>query len=228
MSSHDAMRDLRTVAKRFARAQQIGHAKALDHVAREIGHPHWNALRAASKKGWLPSQDDLDRAAALLESTAPGDETEGVIDGHAYRIDVGLDDVHMTGRGWHIHVPEAPMTPPTIEVTDRRDEANPIYDPAFVEKALAIANAKAQGVRSLIASDWLRRSTKPDARGRATHPLGGGTGDEWHCLHCDAARPARDLAANLWHCPACGATPIDVFRTPWWREEWPPAEAAQQ
>ena len=26
------------------------------------------------------------------------------------------------------------------------------------------------------------------------------------------------IAANLWHCPSCGASPLNIFTSPWWLE----------
>ncbi|MEM8863235.1 MAG: hypothetical protein AAGD96_33410, partial [Chloroflexota bacterium] len=151
----------------------------------------------------------------------PGGHKEGIIGSHHYSLEVLLDDVYMRGRGWLVHIPEAPSREPIIQVTDRRYKENPINSPDFVVQALVIANAKAEQVRARIATDWPRNSTKPDAQGRATHPLHGGSSDKWFCLHCDVESTAAAVAANMWHCPACSASPIDIFDSPWWQEDIP-------
>lgn len=140
----------------------------------------------------------------------------GELDGHQFRLGVVLDDVIMEGRGWRIVVPEVPSANPEIRVTDRRIKLNPIADEGFQDKALRAAQIRAQQVRARIASDWPRRSTLPDADGTTQHPLFGGVADRWFCLHCDQASSGRQMAENLWHCPACGATPIDIHISKWW------------
>lgn len=242
MTQDHKMKELKTIAKKIARSKRIDHHKALDLVARELGHAHWYAVSAASKSGLVPAREDLAKATRLLEQINPsavlsgdgtddtvemfgdpGGENEGQIGPHAYRIDVSMDDVYLSGRGWLIHVPEAPSKPPSVQVTDRRYKVNPIHDPDFVAKALEIANGKAEQVRARIASDWPRRSTKPDAQGCAVHPIHRDESDTWYCLHCDEGSSAEAVAANLWHCPACGASPIDIFSSPWWLEDFPDA-----
>lgn len=238
MTQDSKMKELKTVAKRIARSKRIEHHEALDLVACELGYAHWYAVSAANKNGWLPSAEQVAKATKLLEQINPeavsgdgeadkvsvmfgdpGGEDHGQIGPHPYRVDVSLDDVYMSGRGWLIHVGEAPSSQPSLEVTDRRYKNNPIHDPDFVEQALEIANAKAEQVRARIASDWPRRSTKPDAQGRAVHPLHGELSDKWFCLHCDTQSSGKAVASNLWHCPSCSASPIDIFSSPWWLDE---------
>src|SRR5690606_28469211 len=69
-----------------------------------------------------------------------------------------------------------------------------------------------------IASDWPRRATKPDGDGAVIHPLYGDRSADWYCLHCNGKVTGAQLADNLWHCPGCGASPIDIFSTPGWLE----------
>ncbi|WP_243613879.1 hypothetical protein [Shimia aestuarii] len=240
MTQDRNMKDLKTIAKKIARSKRIDHHEALDMVAQELGHAHWYAVSAANKNGWTPQPDDLSKATGLLEQVNPravpnegepdatsemfgdpGGESQGQIGPHHYRIDVSMDDVYMSGRGWLIHVPEAPSRPPIVQVTDRRYKVNPTSDPDFVARALEIANVKAEQVRARIASDWPRRSTKPDAQGRALHPIHRDESDTWYCLHCDEQSSGKTVAANLWHCPACGASPIDIFSSPWWLDDFP-------
>jgi hypothetical protein len=55
------------------------------------------------------------------------------------------------------------------------------------------------------------RSTHSDPDGTAVHPLFGGASAEWPCLHCDALSTGAEMAANMWHCPKCSATPIEYL-----------------
>ncbi len=237
MTKDRKMKDLKAVAKKIARSKRIDHHAALDLVACELGHAHWYGLSTAHKAGWQPSAEDLKTAKRLLADINPsavgagaapadvmhmfgdpGGESSGQIGPHAYRIDVEMDDVYMRGRGWLVHVPEAPSRPPTVQATDRRYKTNPIHDAEFVTAALEVANAKAEQVRARIASDWPRRATRPDAEGMAVHPISRSEGDTWHCLHCDGQASSKAMAANLWHCPSCHASPMDIFNAPWWLE----------
>jgi hypothetical protein len=144
------------------------------------------------------------------------EEIVGELDGHRFRLSVSLDDVVMEGRGWRIVVPEAPSASPEISITDRRIKLNPLLVEDFTEKALIAAQIRAEQVRARIASDWPRRSMVPDTDGSVKHPLFGGVSDKWFCLHCDQASSGRQMAENFWHCPSCGATPIDIHASRWW------------
>ncbi|WP_170332322.1 hypothetical protein [Ruegeria arenilitoris] len=238
MAQDYEIKKLKTIAKKIARSKRIEHHEALNLVAHALGYSHWYAVSEANKEGWLPSAAELDKAAELLEQINPsavksaaersdteelfgdpGGVSQGVIASHPYQIEVSLDEVYMSGRGWLIHVPEAPSKKPCVKVTDKRYKANPINEPDFVVQALAVANAKAEQVRARIASDWPRRSTNPDDKGRVSHPINGGLSDTWFCLHCDEKLGAKAVAANLWHCPSCSASPIDIFNSRWWPGE---------
>jgi rubrerythrin len=89
-------------------------------------------------------------------------------------------------------------------------------DPAFIERAAQLLTIRARRMYAEVACQRPRRSTMPDQKGRALHPLDRGLSAEWHCLHCDGAHDGRTMAKNLWHCPDCGATPIDIFPEPFW------------
>lgn len=233
MTDCKEVRFLKTVAKRLARARRIPHHEALDEVARHLGHPHWNALNRAWDTGWRPSEAELaaverisEEAPAASRSDAPGQmpffatakEEHGSIDGHPYTLSVAFE-VFMYGNGWGILLEHAPSEQPQIEHSADSDESNPIFDPQFRAKALAIAQAAAEKLRERIAADWPRRSTKPDAEGRALHPLFKGLSDKWHCLHCDAVSSGAQMAANMWHCPKCSATPLDIHAVDFWHSE---------
>ena len=229
MTQDQQIKDLKKFAKKIARSKRLEHHDALNSVAQELGHTHWYAAMAAHKNGWRPSPDDLAKVEDLLRQVHPDDtnemfgdpggESQGLIGPHAYSIDVSMDEVFVRGRGWMVHVPEAPSRQPCVRVTDKRFKVNPIHDPEFVARALEIANVKAEQVRARIASDWSRRSTMPDAKGCAVHPISGGSSDTWFCLHCDEQSSAKSVAANLWHCPHCSASPMDIFSSAWWLED---------
>ncbi|MBL4807706.1 MAG: hypothetical protein JKY31_10510 [Rhodobacteraceae bacterium] len=127
-----------------------------------------------------------------------------------------LGDVYLTGEGWSIHVSEAPHAPPRVEIAKQSNSSNPINDSDFLQDALQIAQTRSEQIRARIASDWPRRSTKPDAEGKVRHPLGHGLSDKWFCLHCDALITGQQIADSLWHCPACHASPLDIFETAFW------------
>ena len=143
----------------------------------------------------------------------------GEIDGHAYQLFEFSGDIRMEGDGWRILIGEADFSQPVVEIESTNKETSPANNPGFVEKALAIAEAQAVITRSAIASDWPRRSTKPNAKGEVVHPLHGDRAAEWFCLHCDGKITGAQIADNLWHCPSCGASPLNIFTTPWWLEE---------
>ena len=215
MTERDHLRDLKRVAKDMARSRQLPLNEAQNEVAISLGFPHWAGLMSKLKSGHSLTDQDV----ATAQDAALGGEYyphEGTIDGHPYHLCESLRDVIMHGKGWRIVIFEAPSAPPLVSVTDKRFARNPINDPNFVEAALRVAQWKATQVRANIARDWSRRSTKPDAQGVVTHPLSGEGGDTWFCLHCDAKISGRDIARNLWHCPSCSATPIDIFSDPFW------------
>lgn len=234
MTDRDELHSLRAYAKQYGRANRVPHHEALNLIAEVLGLPHWNAVTKKAKGGWCPSDEQLAEVLAFvgepsLAHRGPfadlgpiadphGDLSpieEGNIGPHPYQIEEILDDVYIRGKGWRIVVGEAPSAQPVVEVTDRRFKSNPIQDPEFVQQALKIAQARAERVRARISSDWPRRSTKPDAEGRTRHPLWGGLAKEWFCFHCDGKFSGADMAGNMWHCPDCGATPIDIYNEPY-------------
>lgn len=226
MTQHNELQSLKTLAKRLARKNRTPLHKALDLIAIQLGQAHWNALTVAWKKGWRPESTMLERFINAKDS-AEGDvmaipvlglgvEEHGVIDGHPYRLEIDFE-VHMAEIGWwSILVEHAPSESPQIEVYDDSDD-NPIRDPEFRAKALAICQEAADRLRARISVDWPRRSTKPDADGQAQHPLFKGISSKWYCLHCDGESTGAQMAENMWHCPKCNATPIDIFAERFWK-----------
>lgn len=221
MTHHNDLQILKTIAKRLARRNRIAHHTALDVIARQLRHAHWNALTAAWAKGWRPdpavlnelvhskAQPDADVMGIPLLGIGLGVKENGTIDGHPYSLEIDFE-VLMAGNGWCILLEHAPSDSPVIEIYDHSDN-NPILDSEFKAKALTICHEAADRLRARIAVDWPRRSTKPDQEGRAQHPLSKAISNEWHCLHCDGAFSGAQMADNMWHCPQCSATPIDIF-----------------
>ena len=205
MKHKSNLTELKRIAKQIARSKRLKLHEAQNLLAQELGYQQWYELSTSDKMGNHPSPVQMAMALHFLETTNPaffaGDgpvptfvgpenddefDDHGEIDGHPYVIGVSFDDVFMNGKCWQVHVGEAPLSKPNISVTDRRFKNNPIHDPEFVEKALTIANAKAEQVRARIAFDWPKQSTKPDQNGNVQHPLGNGFSDTWFCMHCDA------------------------------------------
>jgi hypothetical protein len=225
MTQQDTLKSLKTVAKRLARKGRMPHANALDLIAQRLGQPHWNALATAWNKGWKPEEtlveaivspkDGEDSVMAIpVLGIGCGVEERGVLDGHPYTLEIDFE-VLMGGNGWCILQEHAPSESPEIEIYDDTD-TNPILNPVFRAKALAICQEAADRLRERIAVDWPRRSTKPDAEGRAQHPLFKGLAREWHCIHCNGVSTGAQMAENMWHCPKCSATPIDIFPDAFW------------
>ena len=238
MKPNYQLKKLKELSKRYARAQRVPLHKARDTVAGRLGFPHWNDITKANKAGWSPTPAQLSDIETLLSDTLPGslsgqsedasyieasifgeDGQHGTLDGHDYRISVSLGDVHMYGTGWYLHVPEAPNGAPRLEIAEQIDHEAPIHDAQFQQKALNIAAAWAKQIRAGIASDWPRRSTKPNKDGLVRHPISGSDAGKWYCLHCDSSMSGEQIAKSLWHCPNCDASPIDIHENPWWVED---------
>jgi len=223
---------LHKTAKRLARATRIPLHQALDIVATQCGHPHWNELTKHWKKGWRPTEEQL--ASLPQDNTSPRhtlhtDPTDmaktqrikdqsGTIDGRPYDMTsdimgVCIGEVYW----WSMYVDAAPSIPPKIETYNASPD-NPIFNEAFRAKVLKIATEEADRVREQIASDWPRGSMRPGKDGIAVHPLFSNfRSATWYCLHCDGSFESRQMAKNMWHCPTCSATPIDIFPTPFWK-----------
>lgn len=237
MTTKTKIEELKLLAKRYAHATRSNHREALDSVASELGFPHWKGLTVKTKQGWMPSGEELAKADTFVREYFPslggkpqfieqsmsrpvGEPIKaGEIEGHAYQLFDFSGDIRMEGDGWSILIGEADFSQPVVEIETTHKETSPVNNPGFVEKALAIAEAQAVITRSAIASDWPRRSTKPNAKGEVVHPLHGDRAAEWFCLHCDGKITGAQIADNLWHCPSCGASPLNIFTTPWWLEE---------
>ena len=236
MTTKNEIDTLKTLAKRYARANRIAQHEALNALAGELGFASWTKLVAKAKQGWLPSAEQSTQVEALVRGThrrAEGQETfieesfsrpvdmpirEGRIGEHAYRVFEVLGDIYMQGEGWRISIGEALLSQPVVEIEKPHAATSPVRNRDFLNAALSIADEEVAKVRAGISSDWPRRTTKPDADGAVVHPLFGARSAEWYCLHCDGKITGTQLAQNLWHCPGCGASPIDIFSEPGWLE----------
>ncbi len=233
-----SLKKLKELSKRYARAQQIPLHKASDFVAGKLGFAHWNDVAKAHRTGWNPTLTQLSSIENLLIDLLPGNEAgrpehgsfieasifepdvqHGEIDGHENQLSVSLGDVCMWGTGWHLHVPEAPNKAPCLKIAKQIEHEDPIYEAQFQQQALTIALTRAQQVRASIASDWPRRSTKPDKVGVVRHPLSGAASDKWYCLHCSSSMTGKQIAKSLWHCPCCDACPLDIHENARWLED---------
>ncbi len=234
MTTKNEIDTLKTLAKRHARAKRIAQHEALNALAAELGFAHWAQLAAKAKQGWLPSAEQLAQAKAFVRQSHQGTDgnvsfieksfarpvdepiRQGKIGDHPYRVFESLGDIYMNGEGWHILVGEALFSQPVVEIEKPYADTSPVRRKDFLKAALVIVDEEAAKVRSGISSDWPRRATKPDAEGAVLHPVFGGRSAEWYCLHCDGKIMGTQLANNLWHCPGCGASPIDIFSAPAW------------
>jgi hypothetical protein len=228
MTPRNDLHTLKTIAKRMARAKRIAHHEALDLIARDLKQPHWNALSAAWDHGWRPEPEAVEALASGEKAIDPdvmaipvlgigqGVEEHGIIDGHPYTLEIDFEVLMGEIGWWAILMEHAPSKPPLIEIYNQSAD-NPILDPQFREKALAICNDAAERLRARIAADWPRRSTMPDGDGNVQHPLSKGVAGKWYCLHCDGAFAGPQMAKNMWHCPTCSAAPIDIFIAAFWK-----------
>lgn len=221
MTIHNELDVLRTFAKRLARKHQLRHHSALDIIAMQYGHAHWNALMKAWDQGWCPAPHELidinevNVTESPIRAVGSVCTSQGDIAGEPYTLEVDFDDVLIGGNGWAIYLDHAPSMRPNIESYTK---PSPLDDKAFFSEVMRIANEAADGVREAIAGDWGQRSMQPDGDGVVVHPLFGGASAEWFCHHCDARSTGAEVAANFWHCPKCSATPLDMHPTDSWRE----------
>lgn len=235
MTKKNEIDTLKTLAKRYARANRIAQHESLNAIAAELDFAHWAQLAAKAKQGWCPSAEQLAQVETLVHQAHPGagdkesfidksfsrpvDEPirQGKIGDHTYRVFESFADIHMEGDGWRIRVGEALFSQPIIEIEKPHADTSPVRKRDFLDAALVIVDEEAAKVRAGISSDWPRRSTKPDGEGAVLHPLfEGQRSAEWSCLHCDGKITGAQLAENLWHCPGCGASPIDIFSASTW------------
>lgn len=234
MTSNDELRTLKRIAKSVAREMREKLATVQKRLAVELGYSHWPALVTASASERLATEEQLKKLQAWVapnsieyaENLLAGAEIygpfgmvgnrKGQLDGQNFVLYSALADSIIAGRGWAICVREAASAPPRIKSWDRRLKRNPMTDPVFVKKATDIAAVLATKTRAAIAKDWPRRSSLPDAQGYAIHPIGRMKSKEWHCLHCDGEFNSRQITTNMFHCPECHASPIDIFHFPFW------------
>ncbi len=237
MAKRNDIKDLKTLAKQYARANRIALNEALDALAVELGFSHWGKLAGKAKQGWLPKAEQVSQAEMFarqnlscsdekelfieqsLARSVDGPVRQGKIGDNTYRVFDVLSDIRLEGDGWRILVGEAQFSQPIVEIEAPHAETSPLNDRDLLETALAIVDEEAVKVRAGISSNWPRRSTKPDADGVVLHPIFGDKAADWYCLHCDGKISGTQLAQNLWHCPGCGAAPLDIYSRPFWLGE---------
>lgn len=245
----DTLITLKSLGKRLARAQRLPHIKALDNIARHLGHQYWRALAEAHKQGWAPSPEQLASAKQLVDDAVPAatgissresaldtfgdalrftrwvpqdvapmdaDEVHGELDGRTFYLVGDNFSVAIGSQGWEITLDQSPAAKPQLRRLGGRVKSVASLEPSFIELATQLLRIRAQRMYAEVAADWPRRSTKPDKQGRALHPLNRELAATWYCLHCDGVHDGATMAKTLWHCPECGATPIDIFAEPFW------------
>ncbi len=247
MKDNYRIQKLKTIAKRYARANRLAHSLSLDVVAKELGFAHWNTLIGASKADWFPCDDDLTKIESfigkafhakrenetdvILNSVDDMNQVEeGKIGEYGFRISNFLDDAVVYGEGWTVRIPEAPLAAPFVEIEERYAETSPVKEPEFLKQVIDIAQVYSQQIRARMSTDWSRRSTKPDANGKVRHPLGKDVSDKWYCWDCDGKITGLQIAQNLWHCPSCGANPLHIHPEPFGSDdsETHPVEIPEQ
>lgn len=230
MTDNDKLKTLKLLAKRYARATGQPQHVALDFVAARLGFPHWNALTGIAKGEWGPSEAQIAAIKAIVEritsyeGTAfdnifggPDAITRGEVRGHPYELRTMLGDVHMEGSGWRIAVPENPSAASRVEIDIRHAQNSPMNDRELLAEAVGIAKELLQSVKARRFSDWPRRATKPDTEGKVRHPfLDMGESNLWYCLHCNTEITGSQIARSHWHCPGCGASPLNIFPDAFW------------
>ncbi|WP_245584712.1 hypothetical protein [Salipiger mucosus] len=230
MTENDKLKTLKLLAKRCARAMGQPQHVALDFVANRLGFPHWNALTGSANREWTPSEAQVASIKAFVERITsyegaafdhvfggPNAITRGDVRGHPYELKTMLGDVHMEGEGWRIVLPENPSAAPNVEIDIKHAQNSPINDRVLLAEAIGIAKELMKSVKARRFSDWPRRATKPDAEGTVRHPfLEMEESNLWYCLHCDAEITGPQIAGNQWHCPGCGASPINIFPEAFW------------
>ncbi|WP_406736648.1 hypothetical protein [Thioclava sp. GXIMD4215] len=230
MTENDKLKTLKLLAKRCARAMGQPQHVALDFVANRLGFPHWNALTGSANREWTPSEAQVASIKAFVERITsyegaafdhvfggPNAITRGDVRGHPYELKTMLGDVYMEGEGWRIVLPENPSAAPNVEIDISHAQNSPINDRVLLAEAIGIAKELMKSVKARRFSDWPRRATKPDAEGTVRHPfLEMEKSNLWYCLHCDAEITGPQIAGNQWHCPGCGASPINIFPEAFW------------
>jgi len=224
---HYQIKKLKTLGKRYARATAMAHTDALNILAMEFGFAHWKALTDEVKEDWQPSEEALAQVEEFVRKAgaipdARNDASHfhepepenGELCGHQFQIGSSLGDVFVSGNGWDLRIPEAPVKAPIVEIDERYAETSPVKDPSFLAKLIEIAQERSKRIRAQMAVHWPRRSTKADLDGVVRHPLRGGEASTWYCHSCDAQIAGSQLAENYWHCPNCGTHPLNIHAEP--------------
>jgi hypothetical protein len=235
MTDNDKLRRLKLLAKRHARSTAQPLHVAQDLVATKLGSPHWNALTARAKGDWAPSEAEIAKVEALVEKVpsfegaqfdhvfgGPEAVSKGEVQGHPYALKTMCGGVFMDGDGWQINLHENPLEPPRVMIDLAHAQDSPMNNPKLFAEAIGLAKDLMQRIKARRFADWPRRATKPDADGKVRHPFLDMAGtetpesDRWYCLHCNSEISGVQIAKNQWHCPGCGASPINIFQHPFW------------
>ncbi|WP_169196981.1 hypothetical protein [Devosia sp. MC1541] len=155
-------------------------------------------------------------------SPMEADQIFGHLDGVEFYIAGDEFEVALGVQGWEILLDQPPKAKPQLKRLGGRVKSVDALDPAFVERATKLLRIRARRMHAEVAADWPVASTLPDEEGRALHPLSDVLSAEWYCLHCDGKHDGHAMSRNLWHCPDCGATPIDMFPEPFWNGDQTP------
>ena len=201
--------------------RKLGDAD-VEHLKTLCDHPDWNDLTKAFDKGWRPTWVHMERAENLLYNVRDGipprdtsNDTAVVLNGHQCTLTEDFMDVLVWGNNWSIHLGHAPSESAEVETYG----PCAIDDPEVLAEAMKVLNEAADRLRARIADDLPRDAMKPDTEGRVIHPLMRSEAySGWYCLHCDGKFTGTEMSSNMWHCPNCSATPIDIFPIAWWKE----------
>jgi hypothetical protein len=71
MTSHDYLKDLKSIAKDCARANGAELHEAQNRAAQAIGFAHWPALASKSKLGWQPTAEDIAKVEGIVRHQRP-------------------------------------------------------------------------------------------------------------------------------------------------------------
>ena len=187
-------------------------------------------MTGSAKAEWTPSEAQVATIKAFVERITsyedttfdhifggPDAITRGEVRGHPYELKTMLGDVLMEGDGWRIVLPENPSAAPRVEIDINHAQNSPMNDRVLLAEAIGTAKDLMQSVKARRFADWPRRATKPDAEEKVRHPfLEMEESSRWYCLHCNAEITGPQIAGNHWHCPGCGASPINIFPEAFW------------
>ena len=125
MANRNAIHKLKTLAKRYARANRLPQHKALDLIAAGLEFPHWKSLATEAKRGWFPTDENVAAVESFVRQSHPTVDKKGLhiermmsrlvdepikkgtIGQNKYHVFEALGDIRMEGDGWRILIGEA-------------------------------------------------------------------------------------------------------------------------